>query len=110
MYATPLSSSVSRQMFKHGYEGYLQHAYPADELRPLSCLPLFRDPDPTNVGINDVHANISMTLVDSLSAVPLILPAAYADALERVSRISFDQDVKVQVRIARGLADGRCLR
>lgn len=84
-------------MFHHGYTGYLEHAYPADELRPISCLPLERDPDPSNVGVNDIHANISMTLVDSLSALPLILPTAYPDALERVSRISFDQDVKVQV-------------
>lgn len=89
-------------MFHHGYTGYLKHAYPADELRPISCAPLERDPDPTNVGINDIHANISMTLVDSLSALPLILPTAYPDALEKVSGISFDQDVKVQVRAASG--------
>ena len=24
-------------MFHHAYEGYLQHAYPYDELRPISC-------------------------------------------------------------------------
>ena len=24
-------------MFHHAYEGYLRHAYPYDELRPISC-------------------------------------------------------------------------
>jgi len=24
-------------MFHHAYDGYLKHAYPFDELRPLSC-------------------------------------------------------------------------
>ena len=26
-----------RRMFDHAYEGYLRHAHPYDELRPLSC-------------------------------------------------------------------------
>jgi len=26
-----------RQMFEHAYSSYLEHAYPYDELRPLSC-------------------------------------------------------------------------
>lgn len=26
-----------RGEFSHAYEGYLKHAYPFDELRPLSC-------------------------------------------------------------------------
>ena len=86
-----------RQLFIHGYEGYLRHAYPADELRPISCTPLHRDPDPTNFGINDIHANVSLTLIDSLSSLPFIYPEALPQALELVSKVSFDQDVKIQV-------------
>lgn len=85
-------------MFHHAYTGYMTFAYPADELRPISCAPLHRDPNPANIGINDIHANISMTLVDSLSALPLILPEEYPAAVERVAQhTDFDQDVKVQV-------------
>ncbi|CAK9783494.1 unnamed protein product [Cutaneotrichosporon oleaginosum] len=86
-----------RDMFHHAFTGYMTFAYPADELRPISCAPLHRDPNPANIGINDIHANISMTLVDALSALPLILPDEYPAAVERVARISFDQNVKVQV-------------
>ena len=69
-----------------------------DELKPLTCGPLFRDPDVTNHGINDIHANVSMTLLDILSTLPLIHPTALPDALDKVvSQVSFDQNVKVQV-------------
>jgi mannosidase alpha-like ER degradation enhancer 1 len=84
-------------MFHHAFTGYMTFAYPADELRPISCAPLHRDPNPANIGVNDIHANISMTLVDSMSALPLILPDEYPAAVERVAGTSFDQDVKVQV-------------
>nr|XP_019014344.1 uncharacterized protein I206_00426 [Kwoniella pini CBS 10737]OCF53125.1 hypothetical protein I206_00426 [Kwoniella pini CBS 10737] len=85
-------------LFKHGYEGYMKYAYPADELRPLTCGPLYRDPDPNNVGINDIHANVSMTLLDVLSSLPVIHPSAFPKAVKLVAEtVSFDQDVKVQV-------------
>ncbi|WWC97244.1 hypothetical protein V866_004123 [Kwoniella sp. B9012] len=85
-------------LFKHGYEGYMKYAYPADELRPLSCGPLHRDPDPNNIGINDIHANVSMTLLDVLSSLPVIHPTAFPKAVQLVAeKVSFDQDVKVQV-------------
>jgi mannosidase alpha-like ER degradation enhancer 1 len=87
-------------MFHHGYTGYMEHAYPADELRPVTCAPLWRDPDATNIGVNDIHANVSMTLVDSLSALLLVLPDEWPAAVERVATtVSFDQDVKVQASI-----------
>lgn len=101
-------------MFRHGYDGYMRHAYPAvcllshkweyrltshqDELRSVSCKPSYRDPDPANHGLNDIHPNASLTLLDILSSLPLIHPAAYPDALHKVcTETSFDQDAKVQV-------------
>jgi mannosidase alpha-like ER degradation enhancer 1 len=85
-------------MFKHGYDSYMTHAYPADELKPLSCGPLHRDSDPHNFGINDVHPNASMTLLDVLSSLPLLQPSAFPQALRYIAEdLSFDQDVKVQV-------------
>jgi mannosidase alpha-like ER degradation enhancer 1 len=59
---------------------------------------MHRDPNPGNFGVNDIHANVSMTLLDTLSSLPLIHPEAFPEALQRVAtEISFDQDVKVQV-------------
>lgn len=59
---------------------------------------MYRDKDPTNHGINDIHANASITLLDTLSSLPYIYPSAFPDALEKVTTaISFHQDVKVQV-------------
>ncbi|WVQ80984.1 hypothetical protein IAT38_003091 [Cryptococcus sp. DSM 104549] len=85
-------------LFKHGYRGYMKYAYPADELKPISCAPLRRSPNSADYGINDLHANVSLTLLDVLSALPLLHPTALPSALERIStQVSFDQDVKVQV-------------
>ena len=99
-------------MFKHGYDGYMKYAYPAvcqllwqsdqsdvqDELKSVSCKPSRRDPDPNNFGLNDIHPNASLTLLDILSSLPMMYPAVFPDALKRVTtQISFDQDVKVQV-------------
>ena len=36
LFFTPCRDEVSG-MFHHAYEGYLRHAYPYDELRPISC-------------------------------------------------------------------------
>lgn len=64
----------------------------------MSCKPSYRDPNPANHGLNDIHPNASLTLLDVLSSLPQIYPSAYPDALRRVcTEISFDQDVKVQV-------------
>ncbi|WVN90106.1 uncharacterized protein L203_105341 [Cryptococcus depauperatus CBS 7841] len=85
-------------LFQHGYDGYIKYAYPADELRPLTCGPLFRSRMAKNHGINDLHGNVSLTLLDTLSSLPLLHPTALPSALERIStRVSFDQDAKVQV-------------
>lgn len=69
-----------------------------DELKSVSCKPSHRDPDPANFGVNDIHPNTSLTLLDVLSSLPLINPQAYPDALRRVcTEVSFNQDAKVQV-------------
>lgn len=48
-------------------------AFPEDELRPVSCLPLTRDPgNPRNFELNDVLGNYSLTLIDSLSTLAIL--------------------------------------
>lgn len=60
-------------MFYHGFENYMKHAFPEDELRPISCQPLTRDRgNPTHAELNDVLGNYSLTLVDSLSTLAIL--------------------------------------
>lgn len=60
----------TEHMFYHGFENYLDHAFPEDELRPLTCGPLTRDEK--NNEHNDVLGNYSLTLVDSLSTLAIL--------------------------------------
>ncbi|KAI9171654.1 ER degradation-enhancing alpha-mannosidase-like protein [Paramyrothecium foliicola] len=60
-------------MFYHGYSNYMQHAFPEDELRPITCGPLTRDREnPGHIGLNDALGNYSLTLVDSLSTLAIL--------------------------------------
>lgn len=77
---TPARMAELRQetveMFYHGYDNYMDIAFPEDELRPLSCSPLTRDSgNPQNVGLNDVLGNYSLTLIDSLSTLAILASA-----------------------------------
>ncbi|KAI0596582.1 glycosyl hydrolase family 47-domain-containing protein [Biscogniauxia sp. FL1348] len=63
-------------MFYHGFNNYMDIAFPEDELRPVSCTPLTRDPaNPRNVELNDVLGNYSLTLIDSLSTLAILASA-----------------------------------
>ncbi|KAF2090370.1 glycoside hydrolase family 47 protein [Saccharata proteae CBS 121410] len=60
-------------IFYHGYDNYMKHAFPEDELRPLSCSPLTRDrANPSHIEVNDVLGNYSLTLIDSLSTLAIL--------------------------------------
>lgn len=60
-------------MFYHGYDNYLEHAFPEDALRPLSCKPLTRDRNnPGHIELNDPLGNYSVTLIDSLSTLAIL--------------------------------------
>ncbi|KAF2201001.1 seven-hairpin glycosidase [Delitschia confertaspora ATCC 74209] len=60
-------------IFYHGYDNYMKHAFPEDELRPLTCGPLTRDrKNPAHIEVNDVLGNYSLTLIDSLSTLAII--------------------------------------
>jgi hypothetical protein len=51
----------------------MAHAFPEDELRPLSCQPQTRNRDnPADIGLNDVLGNYSLTLIDSLSTLAIL--------------------------------------
>ncbi|KAM0720394.1 hypothetical protein Q7P37_004530 [Cladosporium fusiforme] len=51
----------------------MTHAFPEDELKPLSCKPQTRNKENiADIGLNDVLGNYSVTLVDSLSTLAIL--------------------------------------
>ncbi|KAL0935246.1 ER glycosyl hydrolase [Colletotrichum truncatum] len=65
--------NATTQVFHHGWDNYMRVAFPEDELRPISCTPLTRDPlNPGNYDLNDVLGNYSLTLIDSLSTLAIL--------------------------------------
>ena len=60
-------------MFYHGFDNYMMHAFPEDELKPISCGPLTRDrANPAHIELNDALGNYSLTLIDSLSTLAIL--------------------------------------
>ncbi|KAK4697864.1 hypothetical protein P7C71_g260, partial [Lecanoromycetidae sp. Uapishka_2] len=63
----------AEHMFYHGFDNYIEHAFPEDELKPLSCQPLTRDrANPGHIELNDPLGNYSITLIDSLSTLAIL--------------------------------------
>ncbi|KAL9549006.1 hypothetical protein MBANPS3_005418 [Mucor bainieri] len=88
------------EMFDHGWNNYMQHAYPEDELNPFKCTGRGSDKyDPSNININDVLGDYSLTLVDTLDTLAILgTQEQFEEAVDRVIKtVSFSQDNKVQV-------------
>ena len=54
----------AKKMFYYGYDNYMAHAFPEDELNPIYCRG--RGPDylnPSNININDVLGKVSLFFV-----------------------------------------------
>ncbi|KAK3866003.1 hypothetical protein Pcinc_028431 [Petrolisthes cinctipes] len=89
----------AREMFYHAYNAYMDNAYPADELMPLSCKPRWREVDQSRGDIDDTLGNFSLTLVDSLDTLVVMGDMEEFDRVVRlvVRDVSFDSDVVVSV-------------
>ncbi|KAJ1527026.1 hypothetical protein ONE63_008570 [Megalurothrips usitatus] len=90
----------AREMFYFGYNNYMKHAFPMDELNPIMCSG--RGPDyanPSNININDILGDYSLTLIDSLDTLAVLGNASeFQLAVKRViNNVSFDKDNVVQV-------------
>ncbi|KAJ0023872.1 hypothetical protein NQD34_003771 [Periophthalmus magnuspinnatus] len=91
---------MARDMFYFGYDNYMKYAFPKDELNPIDCEG--RGPDvlnPSNININDVLGNYSLTLIDTLDTL-LVLGnvSEFQKAVKLViDTVSFDKDSTVQV-------------
>ncbi|KAL5281282.1 EDEM3 family protein [Megaselia abdita] len=86
-------------MFYHAYNSYMENAYPADELMPLSCAGRYRGITPSRGDMDDVLGNFSMTLVDSLDTLVVLGDfQEFENAVKLVIKdITFDNDIIVSV-------------
>lgn len=90
----------TRKMFYHGYDNYMRHAFPLDELNPLLCSGRGPDYDnPDNININDVLGDYSLTLVDTLDTLALLGNSSeFKKAVKLVvETVHFDKSNVVQV-------------
>lgn len=58
-------------MFNHAYGSYMTHAYPLDELKPLSCVGRRWDRRERGT-LDDTLGGFALTLVDSLDTLALM--------------------------------------
>ena len=73
-------------LFRHGYSNYMEHAFPLDELCPLSCS-----------GRNTI-GNFSLTLIDSLDMLAIVgdLPE-FRKQIMWIQGEEFSLDINVNV-------------
>ncbi|XGW26291.1 hypothetical protein V3C99_007144 [Haemonchus contortus] len=90
----------AREMFYFGYENYMSHAFPADELDPIHCAGRGHDHgNPANININDVLGDYSLTLIDSLDTLVVL---GDRDEFKRavwlvINSVDFEKNTTVQV-------------
>ncbi|KAL5530319.1 hypothetical protein ACEPAF_6576 [Sanghuangporus sanghuang] len=104
----------TRELWNHGFNNYMQHAFPLDELMPLSCAG--RGPDwenPYNYANNDVAGNFSLTLIDVLDTFVVLGDIRGFESAVRntIDWVSFDVNTRPQVfettiRVLGGLLSG----
>ncbi|XP_065342933.1 ER degradation-enhancing alpha-mannosidase-like protein 3 isoform X2 [Cloeon dipterum] len=89
----------ARDMFYHAYRAYMENAYPADELMPLSCKGRVRGQEPSRGDIDDSLGNFSLTLVDTLDTLAVLGDfEEFEHGVKLVIRdVTFDTDLVVSV-------------
>uniref|UniRef100_A0A3P8QV49 alpha-1,2-Mannosidase n=1 Tax=Astatotilapia calliptera TaxID=8154 RepID=A0A3P8QV49_ASTCA len=92
------------------------HAYPADELMPLTCRGRVRGLEPSRGDIDDALGKFSLTLIDTLDTLVLLNKTTeFEDAVRRVlSDVRLDNDIVVSVfetniRVLGGLLGGHSM-
>uniref|UniRef100_A0A452EKT8 alpha-1,2-Mannosidase n=1 Tax=Capra hircus TaxID=9925 RepID=A0A452EKT8_CAPHI len=94
------------EMFDHAYGNYMEHAYPADELMPLTCRGRVRGQEPSRVLTKGMSSQSSQVLNKTKE---------FEDAVRKVLRdVNLDNDVVVSVfetniRVLGGLLGGHSL-
>lgn len=88
-----------RQTFTHAYDSYMRYAFPTDELDPIGCRGRGPDyADRSNININDVLGNYSLTAIDTLTTLAVMGNASeFWRLADRIgTSVDFDQDSNVQ--------------
>ncbi|XP_059359824.1 ER degradation-enhancing alpha-mannosidase-like protein 3 isoform X2 [Carassius carassius] len=104
------------EMFDHAYQNYMDHAYPADELMPLTCRGRVRGLEPSRGDIDDALGKFSLTLIDTLDTLALLNKTVeFEKAVRRVvADVRLDNDIVVSVfetniRVLGGLLGGHSM-
>nr|XP_043899113.1 ER degradation-enhancing alpha-mannosidase-like protein 3 isoform X2 [Solea senegalensis] len=104
------------EMFDHAYQNYMDHAYPADELMPLTCRGRVRGLEPSRGDVDDALGKFSLTLIDTLDTLVLLNKTTEFEAAVRrvLSDVRLDNDVVVSVfetniRVLGGLLGGHSM-
>ncbi|XP_038637389.1 ER degradation-enhancing alpha-mannosidase-like protein 3 isoform X1 [Scyliorhinus canicula] len=104
------------EMFEHAYNNYMEHAYPADELMPLSCRGRVRGLEPSRGDVDDALGKFTLTLIDTLDTLVVLNKLdEFEDAVQKVIlNVQFDNDVVVSVfetniRVLGGLLGGHVM-
>ncbi|XP_078417552.1 ER degradation-enhancing alpha-mannosidase-like protein 3 isoform X1 [Cetorhinus maximus] len=104
------------EMFDHAYQNYMEHAYPADELMPLTCRGRVRGLEPSRGDVDDALGKFSLTLVDTLDTLALLNQIEeFEVAVKKViNDVHLDNDIVVSVfetniRVLGGLLGGHTM-
>ncbi|KAG0150778.1 hypothetical protein CROQUDRAFT_37750 [Cronartium quercuum f. sp. fusiforme G11] len=107
--------NLVRETWDHGFNNYMKHGFPLDELLPITCQGIGPDyHNPKNHEVNDVLGNFSLTLIESLDSFVIFrdLPR-FSQATRQIidSVPNFDLDSHIQVfettiRVLGGLLSG----
>lgn len=89
----------SKDMFYHAYRAYMENAYPADELMPLSCKGRYKDPLNSRGDLDDTLGNFSLTLIDTVDTLAVLGDLEEFEHAVKliVQDVSFDHDIVVSV-------------
>lgn len=83
--------------FQHAFVSYLNHAFPADEIMPISCQPRVLQDRGT---LDDVLGDYMLTLIDSLDALIILREhEMFKQAIDLMieHQLNFDKDINVSV-------------
>ncbi|KAI7815960.1 glycoside hydrolase, partial [Gamsiella multidivaricata] len=96
-----LLRNEAKEMFMHGYHGYLNHAFPKDELNPVACTGRGSDREnPNNINVNDVLGDYSLTLIDALDTLAAMRePELFRQAIHLIKRHVHDFDINSRVQV-----------
>lgn len=90
---------ITMEMFDHAYGAYKEHAFPADELMPLSCKGRYRGSETDRGDIDESLGNFSLTLIDTLDTLAILgkLEEFETQVKYVILNVSFNADVVVSV-------------